>query len=177
MYNGCVCIPSWCRGREVKFSPCILVNEPSSIGWESGCINPTSEFKWCEFRFLFILEDYDFLGLMQFILRTRFMLYPRLKILILILNGCIHSWCIGRGSEVLPQFQKMTLRQPNTNNKWLSKHDYVHMLGCQRNLVRCLPHYNNHVCYRYTCPILYFLLYVDVILCNSWPHNNLPNTN
>jgi hypothetical protein len=34
-----------------------------------------------EFRFLFILEDHAFLGLMQFILRTRLHIYSRLKIL------------------------------------------------------------------------------------------------
>jgi hypothetical protein len=55
-----------------------------------------------EFRFLFILEDQAFLELMQFILRTRVLVYSRLKIILLMLNG----WCRDWESENFPPFYK-----------------------------------------------------------------------
>jgi hypothetical protein len=88
-----VCIPSWCRSRgsEILRPFKGKVSLADLVGG-SGCTNPAPEFKssWTRIKVLFILEDLGFIGLMQFILRTRFLVYSRLKIRVLILNGCMH---------------------------------------------------------------------------------------
>jgi hypothetical protein len=49
-----------------------------------------------------MLEDQAFLELMQFILRTRVLVYSRLKIIVLMLNG----WCRDWESENFHPFYK-----------------------------------------------------------------------
>jgi hypothetical protein len=90
-----LCAAYCCRGRRSSssYSSPRCRSYSSSIGWVSGCTNPVPEFKahGHEFRFLFILEDQAFFGLMKFILRARFFfVYLRLKILVHMFNGGVH---------------------------------------------------------------------------------------
>jgi hypothetical protein len=73
----------WMQIRQDDFNASFLNAQKLQLNWLDQLVRD-------KFRFLFILKDLAFLELMQFILRIRFLVYPRLKIMVLMLNGCVH---------------------------------------------------------------------------------------